>query len=495
MTKSNNVDILENFSLVIRSPNGFKHLRDLILTKAVNGFMSSSKPDSWTKSTLGEEVEIIRGITFPSSAKFREPGKERIVCLRTTNVQDLVDWDDLLYVPEAYVKNDNQYIKLNDILISMANSRELVGKVSLVTRDDIRCTLGGFIATSRCGQNVVPEFLMIHLRVPAIKEKLIDSSTQTTNIANISLGRLRPLEINLPSIEEQKRIVGKVSQLLDICDQLENCLIKNNSLSTSVRKSVVDAISNSQTQDEFQSAWKLIEKNWDVVSETSGGVDLLRSLILEIEMKSFLTDDSNKHEKNSNWTSLPLREVCEYIQRGKSPKYASVGSCLVVSQKCVRWSSFDPEPSRFIDDLSLDGYSPERFLQNGDLLWNSTGTGTVGRTAIFESGISEQRFVADSHVTVLRTSRINHEFLYYWSRSPDVQRTVLDSTTGSTNQQELNLGKLKELIISFPSLSEQERKVQKIKELFAICDQVETEAKKMSQKSEEYLRAVVAASA
>jgi restriction endonuclease S subunit len=85
--------------------------------------------------------------------------------------------------------------------------------------------------------------------------------------------------------------------------------------------------------------------------------------------------------------------------------------------------------------------------------------------------------------------------LYYWSRSPDVQRTVLDSTTGSTNQQELNLGKLKELIISFPSLSEQERKVQKIKELFAICDQVETEAKKMSQKSEEYLRAVVAASA
>jgi restriction endonuclease S subunit len=173
MIKSNNVDILENFSLVIRSPNGFKHLRDLILTKAVNGFMSSSKPDSWTKSTLGEEVEIIRGITFPSSAKFREPGKERIVCLRTTNVQDLVDWDDLLYVPEAYVKNDNQYIKLNDILISMANSRELVGKVSLVTRDDIRCTLGGFIATIRCGQNVVPEFLMIHLRVPAIKEKLI----------------------------------------------------------------------------------------------------------------------------------------------------------------------------------------------------------------------------------------------------------------------------------------------------------------------------------
>ncbi len=495
MVKSNNFGIFENLSLVIRTPNGLKHLRDLILTKAVSGLMSASKPDTWTKSTLGDEVDIIRGITFPSSAKFREAGEGRIVCLRTANIQDQVDWDDLLYVPEVYVKNDSQYIKANDILISMANSRELVGKVSLVTRDDIRCTLGGFIAVIRCGQNVVPEYLMIHLRVPATKERLIDSSTQTTNIANISLGRLRPLEINLPSIEEQRRIVVKVSQLLEICDQLENCLTNNNSLSTLVRKSIVDAVSNAQTSEQFQSAWKFIEKNWDLVSETSDGVDLLRSLILEIEMKSFFTEDPNKQEKHRSWTSLPLKDVCEYIQRGKSPKYASSGSCLVVSQKCVRWSSFDPEPSRFIDDLSLDGYSPDRFLRNGDLLWNSTGTGTVGRTAIFESGISEQKFVADSHVTVLRTSRINHEFFYYWSRSPEVQRIVLESTTGSTNQQELNLGKLKELVISFPSLLEQERKVKKIKKLFAICDQIETEAKKLSDKTEEYLRALVAASA
>ena len=128
MIKANSVDILENFSVAINSPNGFKYLRDLILTQAVDGFMSVSKPDSWTKSTLGEEVEIIRGITFPSSAKFHEPGEERIVCLRTTNVQDLVDWDDLLYVPEVYVKNDSQYIKLNDILISTLSQYSLVLK-------------------------------------------------------------------------------------------------------------------------------------------------------------------------------------------------------------------------------------------------------------------------------------------------------------------------------------------------------------------------------
>jgi len=490
-----NENILENIKIFAETSDGFMYLRDFILTQAVKGSLSKSAPESWKKSSLGEEVEIIRGITFPSSAKYREPGSERIVCLRTSNVQDTIDWEDLLYVPESYVKNENQYVKLNDILISMANSRELVGKVSLVTRDDIPCTLGGFIATIRCKANILPQFLMILLRVPATRERLIDSSTQTTNIANISLGRLRPLEIHLPTLDEQMNIINKVSQLLEKCDQLEALQDKSDSLINAARKSAIDAISTAQTPEDLQISWRQIQENWDVIAGSRDSIDDLRSLILELEMKRYLIGNQESNSKVKNWSTAPLREICDYIQRGKSPKYASIGSCRVVSQKCVRWSGFDSAPSRFIEDDSLIGYSSERFLQDGDLLWNSTGTGTVGRTALFKSEVSAQKYVADSHVTVLRSRNVHPEYLYYWSRSPDIQDEVLNSTTGSTNQQELNLGKLKEMVITFPSIHEQELTVNRIKALFALCDQLEVAAILKNEITRKFVRSVASVSA
>lgn len=212
---------------------------------------------------------------------------------------------------------------------------------------------------------------------------------------------------------------------------------------------------------------------------------------LQNEMKNYLSSNLEANRESTNWTTKPLKEVCEYIQRGKSPKYATSGSCKVVSQKCVRWTGFDSVPARYIDDNSLSKYSNERFLKDGDLLWNSTGTGTVGRTAIFQSDGSGKKYVADSHVTVLRTSKLDPEFLYYWSRSPDVQSIVLGSTTGSTNQQELNLGTLKELTISFPGLAEQKIKVERIKALFAICDQLESEAIKAAELAKRFARSVI----
>ena len=146
----------------------------------------------------------------------------------------------------------------------------------------------------------------------------------------------------------------------------------------------------------------------------------------------------------------------------------------VISQKCVQWSGFDISRARFITEESLEKYGQERFLQNGDLLWNSTGNGTIGRVISYP-GSEYDKVVADSHVTVVRAFKkyIDTGYLWIFTASPLIQNLVAGRVSGSTNQTELGTSTVKSMDFSFPPLKEQQAIVEKVNSLMALCDELE----------------------
>lgn len=136
-----------------------------------------------------------------------------------------------------------------------------------------------------------------------------------------------------------------------------------------------------------------------------------------------------------SWEWVHLIDVCEYIQRGKSPKYSPIKKYPVIAQKCNQWSGFSIDKAQFIEPDSIDSYGPERILQDRDLLWNSTGLGTLGRMAIFRTDLNPYELaVADSHVTVIRPLKelVLPEYLYYYFASPCVQNVIEDKAASYT---------------------------------------------------------------
>ena len=127
--------------------------------------------------------------------------------------------------------------------------------------------------------------------------------------------------------------------------------------------------------------------------------------------------------------------VSTLLRRGISPAYVDDG-IPVVNQKCVKTGgNFDGTLCRF-HDLQSREIPDDLIIKSGDILINSTGTGTLGRSCI----VSEIDVAAtwDSHVTLVRpnTSEVEPRYLGWVIYSQESK--LIEFSTGSTNQIELS---------------------------------------------------------
>ena len=194
-----------------------------------------------------------------------------------------------------------------------------------------------------------------------------------------------------------------------------------------------------------------------------------------------------------SWILTTIDEIAEYVQRGKSPKYTDWSELPVINQKCIRWHGIDSEYLKFIHPEQWEKWSKERFLQEGDILWNSTGTGTIGRAAIFKGLPKHNKAVVDSHVTIVRTKNYNQKLLQYWIMSPAIQFKIDGMYTGSTNQVELSKTEVLSTSLPLPPLNEQKRIVAKIEALQTRSTAVKEELEAIKPLLDQFRQSVLAA--
>ena len=167
-------------------------------------------PGSWARTTIGATAEIVRGVSFPKDARKLVPHPGHVACLRTANVQREVEWDDLWFVPEEYVKVESRYVQPLDVLISVSNSLALVGKVAQVTNLPQKSTLGAFISLLRPSSGLDAKFYYYQMASPEVQSEIRYSASTTTNISNISSGKLSAVTLEVPPLAEQHRIVVEI---------------------------------------------------------------------------------------------------------------------------------------------------------------------------------------------------------------------------------------------------------------------------------------------
>ena len=295
----------------------------------------------------------------------------------------------------------------------------------------------------------------------------------------------------IPPIEEQNRIVDQYKKLKPTIKKYgfaqQELDFLNAEIKEKLKKSILqEAIQGNLVPQDFNDEpasvllQRIKEEKLRLVKEGKlKKKDVVESVIYKgddnryyekVNGKIECVDEEIPFQTPESWVWVRLEDICEYIQRGKSPKYSLIKKYPVVAQKCNQWSGFSIEKAQFIEPETISSYGEEQKLHDRDLLWNSTGLGTLGRMAIYYSKLNPYELaVADSHVTVIRTLKkyVSPEYLYAYFLSYTVQSVIEDKSVGSTKQKELVTSTVKTYLVPLPPYEEQKRIVNRIDEVLA----------------------------
>lgn len=426
----------------------------------------SEVPKGWAAATLGDVLTFERGLAFPSTDKHHEPGDGLIACLRTTNVQAEVDWSDLWFIPREHVKNPVKLVRPNDILMSTANSQALVGKVSRVRSMPMEATFGAFIGVLRPVEAVSPGF--VHYRVGSgeFQERLRGTASQTTNIANISSSAMLELPVDLPPLNEQRRIVEKLDAIFDKSRAAKARLERLPALLEKLKRSILAAAFRGDLTKEWRAAHPDVEpasvllkricaerrRRWEEGLRAKGK-DPKKATYEEPAP----VDVAGLPELPEHWAWASLGEVATFHNgdRGKNypnrEEYVAEGGVPFINTGHIEPDgSLSMERMNFITREKRDSLGGGKVVV-GDLVYCLRGA-TLGKTAFVDERVREGA-IASSLVIVRPDDLGCTPYLYQYLVSP-LGRAEISKYDNGTAQPNLSAESVSRYLLPMPPAAE-----------------------------------------
>lgn len=169
----------------------------------------------WVKVKLDDIAELVTKGTTPTSLghSFVDKG---INFIKVESVSSTGS-----FIPEkfAYINDDchqslnRSQLKVNDILFSIAGA---LGRIAVVSEDILPANTNQALAIIRLNKDkeVHPEYLANYFKSPLIIKQIEELRAGAAQ-QNLSLGQLKQLDIIIPPLEEQKRIVAVLDEAFE----------------------------------------------------------------------------------------------------------------------------------------------------------------------------------------------------------------------------------------------------------------------------------------
>lgn len=381
-------------------------------------------PSSWVWTTVGE---ISQSILYGVSESAKTQGTYRL--LRITDIQDnKVNWDTVPFTDYENEKAEAYLLKDGDILF--ARTGATVGKSYLVNNLKEKAIYASYLIRVQTSHYVLPAFVKYFFESGFYWEQVLGNSVGIGQ-PNVNGTILSNLELPIPPIMEQKRIVKELGEWLSIIDKIEESKGRIQKVISLAKSKVLDLAIHG----------KLVPQ--DPTDEPAS------ELLKRINPKAEITCDNGHYQKlPEGWCRIPFLSLCNCYQpqtipisqldeNGEYPVYGANG---------------------IIGRYNQYNHKEEEIL----LTCRGATCGEVNKSQPYS-------WVNGNAMIVHPLYDIDNHFLYYLSHTFKNHQGLISGTA----QPQITRANLGKILICLPPLDEQHRIVAKIEEIFAQLDAIE----------------------
>lgn len=320
--------------------------------------------------------------------------------------QGKADFGALYPKVRMYCSQPTKIAEKDDILLSV---RAPVGPTNLSPG---KVCIGRGLAAIRPDKKVGLRYLLYFFRY--YETQLQRSGTGTTFKA-ITQNVVKNIEVPVPSIEEQERIVSKIEELFSKLDA---------------------SVAELQTANEK--------------------LKVYRQAVLK---EAF--DTCDVYTKISN--------VCQHVTDGDHmppPKADSGIPFIMISN--IEKGNINWKNTKYVTENYYENIGEIRTPRKGDVLYTVTGSFGIPVMVNFD-----KKFCFQRHIALLRpNAKITQKYLFYVLQTPYVYTQASKKATG-TAQKTVGLSVLRNITIPYCSIKEQIRIIEFLEQSLTICNSIE----------------------
>ena len=537
--------LLAHYERIDDAPDAIARLRRFILGLAVRGKLVPQDPNDEPASELLERIAAEKA-RLVKAGEFREPRNAVEIKRDKLPFVPAVHWEwsrlidiacpsygfafqssefntDKRGMPlirirdisktdtEVYYEGDFDstcLVRAGDYLVGMDgnfNLRRWQGLDGLLNQRVMR--INGW----RC--DVDQEFVKLPLQMVL---DYLHGATSLTTVKHLSAKQVNGIEIPLPPLAEQHRIVTKVDELMALCDRLEAARTEREA--TRDRMATASLVRlNDPDPVVFRNHAAFAIENLTPLTIRTDQIKALRQTILNLAVRGKLVPQDPNDEPAfclierarfsmsrliqcgeaakmksmppimeedelfpvpKTWEWVRLGELSRLITKGSSPKWQGIdyvdkasGVLFVTSENVGNYKLKKLDKLKYVE-TRFNEIEPRSVLQKGDILLNLVGA-SIGRSAEFDLDC-----VANINQAVALIRPIQNDedavsaYLLHYLNSPVSIREMLGSRVINA-QPNISLTDIRIFLVPLPPPAEQHRIVAKVDELMALCDRLE----------------------
>ncbi|MCX8775631.1 restriction endonuclease subunit S [Vibrio parahaemolyticus] len=473
-------------------------------------------PLHWETICVGQVAHVLGGKRVPKGYKLSEQPTD-FVYLRVTDMKNQsIDESDLRYISEEVFKQISRYtINTGDVYVTIAGTIGAVGTIPP--------HLDGMSLTENAAKLVFSglskKYLVTVLQSSFVTRQFNDAVNQMAQ-PKLSLNSIKHTCIPIPPLEEQEYIADKVDELMALCDQLEQQTEASIEAHQVLVTTLLDTLINSADANELMQNWARISEHFDTLFTTEESIDQLKQTILQLAVMGKLVpqdpsdepaaellkriaeekaqlvkekkikkqkalppiaEDEKPFELPSGWEWCRLDDICFGITSGSTPPKVNFNESegipyLKVYNIREQKIDFEYKP-QFVDNDCHKTKLARSVLYPGDVVMNIVGP-PLGKIAIIPDTYPEWN--CNQAITFFRpiVPQLNKYIYTYLTAGSFLDSIELIGTAGQDN---ISVTKSRSILLPTPPLREQKRIVNKVHELFLLCNSLKMRLRKRQE--------------